>query len=71
MSTGWKRLWISINLVLAIPVIIGSFIVLLGGHDKEGPSACLFACLVLSAVYWMIIGFSAWVIRGFRQKPHS
>lgn len=68
MSTGWKRLLISINLLVAIPWIITALT-----EDTRIGNNLFLGLIGFTVAYWCLIFLVVWVVNGFKdgQKKSS
>jgi|GEM_PF-4492399 len=65
MSTGWKRLLISINIIMALVVFF------VGGETSNNLNVAIGYVVVFTVAFWGIVGLVRWVILGFRADRDS
>ena len=65
MSTGWKRLLISINIIIA-PVAFW-----VGGETANSLIGAIVSTVGFTVAFWGIVWLVRWVILGFRADRDS
>ena len=58
MKTGWKRLFIALNVIIA-PIV--------GGNVGTNLFEFALSAFAFTAAYWAFIGLTFWVINGFKN----